>query len=47
MPNIKVLQKIVNKKQIDKSLKEIDFIVHGQGVFVFKTEKESSFKIFN
>ncbi len=47
MPNIKVLHNVVNKKTVDKNLKSIEWIIHGQGIFVFKTEKESSFKIFN
>lgn len=37
----------VNRKIIEKDIKEIQWIVHGQGVFLFKTEKESIFRILN
>lgn len=47
MPNIKVLRSEEDRKLIGQDIKEIEWIIHGQGIFLFKTDKESIFRILN
>lgn len=47
MPNIKVLRSVEDRKLIGEDVKEIEWIIQGQGVFLFKTDKESIFRILN